>query len=200
MTVPLFLQPHVRFFHNALPPRGEQRRQASMSPLSCSLSVLWRGALTKQWVLKALVAAVPAALTGVLAVLYALWEPPHIDLGEGASLAFEAENMLPGESRTCEYTLKGEEGYLGISFEEGDEDGLAPFLHVKVEADGETLYSGSLADAGGLWTDFDGEALLKVEYSLPLDTGNEAQQLEALVYLTLTLTDVPPAEGGEIST
>lgn len=150
--------------------------------------------------LGALVAAVPAALTAVLAVLYVLRKPPHIDLGEGASLAFEAENMLPGESRTCEYTLKGEEGYLGISFEEGDEDGLAPFLHVKVEADGETLYSGSLADAGGLWTDFDGEALLKVEYSLPLDTGNEAQQLEALVYLTLTLTDVPPAEGGEIST
>lgn len=151
----------------------------------------------KKWVLCILIAAIAvlAALTAVLAVLYARLQPPHIQLEGGAELPFEAENLLPGESETCEYDLRGQPGYIGISFTQGEEDGLFSFIHVRIEADGAALYSGALADIeGALWAEFDGDALLSVEYSLPLETGNEAQQQKLVLLLSLTLTNALPQQ------
>ena len=102
-----------------------------------------------------------------------------ITLGEnGAEDEFRIEGMLPGDSGSRVYDVEcGTGGRLGLTFTAGDEQSLLPFVEVSVSFGEEVLYDGALSDTVGetIWGNASGKTSVTVEYSLPLDVGNEAQ-------------------------
>lgn len=135
-------------------------------------------------------------ISGVLIVQIATREESGISLtsgGEVVTEAFSVENLLPGENKEKEYRINIEESgvRLGLTLEEGGESGLLSFLHVRVLFAQDEAYSGALSELLGktLWTDAQGDTSVTVEYSLPLDTGNEAKGEKMDIKLTFTLSN-----------
>ncbi len=122
----------------------------------------------------------------------------EVKLEDGKTEALEFKNLtlVPGEE--CEYVVKlkksGVSKYdLSLDFVEIEEKTLKNYARVKIIANGEVICDELLATA------FEGEKIvlpvdfnkgknteLRIVYYLPVDTGNEAKNAEAIFELLLT--------------
>ena len=122
-----------------------------------------------------------AVLTGLIAMSVVLIVQQAQAPGGGIGITLGengAEDEFRIDSGSRVYDVEcGTGGRLGLTFTAGDEQSLLPFVEVSVSFGEEVLYDGALSDTVGetIWGDASGKTSVTVEYSLPLDVGNEAQ-------------------------
>ena len=125
-----------------------------------------------------------------------------VELSDGKTevIDFESLSLLPGDS--CEYTVKLKynnfsEHDVILDFVDSDpQKTLKDYAYVKITAGKKVIYEDLLANAFEndnivLHVDFTKgtNTELKIEYYLPLEVGNEAQNAEALFKLCLTASN-----------
>lgn len=127
------------------------------------------------------VLAVLVSLSVVLVVQAATAGPTKVELSQDGAAAedFKIANFLPGDSQEKQYSVKcpQQDGTLTVTFASGDEDGLLPYINVKLTAGDAALFDGALKDLVGAAKSCSaaGDTLVTIAYSMPLDVGNEAQ-------------------------
>lgn len=127
------------------------------------------------------VLAVLVSLSVVLIVQAATAGPTKVELSQdgAATEDFRITNFLPGDSREKEYSVNcpRQDGSLSVAFSAGEEDGLLPYVNVKLTAGETVLFDGALENLIGEAKScgVSGETLVTITYSMPLDVGNEAQ-------------------------
>ena len=113
------------------------------------------------------------------------------------TLTVKELTINPGEKRECCVFLESEiEGDFStiIAFEEIVDSGLKQFINVKIYLDDQTVYTGTLLELlNGYSVSFlsvlykDNKTLLKIEYLMPEETGNEAQLTTASFYIKIKI-------------
>ena len=113
------------------------------------------------------------------------------------TLTVQSLTINPGETRECYVFLRSElsGGFLvKVTFDEISDNGLKPFVNVIVYIDDEAVYDGPLTDllantAVSFLENLDDSApsILKIQYKMPVETGNDAQGTTASFYIKIKI-------------
>ncbi|MBR2322030.1 MAG: hypothetical protein IKA54_00335 [Clostridia bacterium] len=113
------------------------------------------------------------------------------------TLTVQSLTINPGETRECYVFLRSElEGDFSVkvTFDEICDNGLKPFVDVIVYIDDEAVYDGTLTNllantAVSFLENLDSEtpSILKIQYKMPVETGNDAQGTTASFYIKIKI-------------
>ncbi len=113
------------------------------------------------------------------------------------TLTVQSLTINPGEKRECYVFLRSElEGDFSVkvTFDEISDYGLKPFVDVIVYCDDKAVYDGTLTDllsgtAVSFLENLDAEtpSVLKIQYKMPVETGNDAQGTTASFYIIIKI-------------